>query len=213
MPRRRGLLLLVLYLGLVGGSVAAGRGLTQFVVLDIWPSNESQVHRMIMSAMAIYVVSAAIPFVPGAEVGWGLIMALGPEIVPLVYASMVAALLLSYGIGRLVPPRVTAGLFGYLGLARARELVLRMAPLDPDDRLELLISAAPRRIIPFLLRHRHVALAIALNIPGNTLVGGGGGLAFAAGMSGLYRFPDYLFTILLAVAPIPLLVLVTGSLP
>lgn len=213
MPRRRGLLLLVLYLALVGGSLAAGRGLTQFVVLDIWPSNESQVHRMIMSATAIYVVSAAIPFVPGAEIGWGLIMALGPDIVPLVYASMVAALLLSYGIGRLVPPRVTAGLFGYLGLTRARDLVLRMAPLDADDRLELLIAAAPRRVVPFLLRHRHVALAIALNIPGNTLVGGGGGLALAAGMSGLYRFPDYLLTILLAVAPIPLLVFVTGSLP
>ncbi|MDX1609870.1 MAG: hypothetical protein R3225_07075 [Halofilum sp. (in: g-proteobacteria)] len=213
MPRRRVLLLLVLYLGLIGGGVAAGRGLTEFAVLDIWPSNEARVHGMIMTATAIYVVSAAVPFVPGAEVGWALIVTLGPDIVPLVYLSMVGALLLAFGIGRLVPARLIAAVFGYVGLARARDLALHMAPLAPEDRLQLLIAAAPRRVVPFLLRHRHLALAVAFNVPGNTLVGGGGGLAFVAGMSGLYRFPDYLLTVVLAIAPVPLLVLVTGSLP
>ena len=213
MSRRRGLLLLALYLGLIGGGLAAGRGLTEFAVLDIWPSNESQIHRMIMSATAVYVAAAAVPFVPGAEIGWALIVTLGPDIVPLVYLSMVAALVLAYGVGRLVSPALTAAVFGFLGLMRARDLVLRMQPLGHDERLELLISSAPRRVLPFLLRHRHVALAVALNIPGNTLAGGGGGLAFAAGMSGLYRFPEYLLTVLLAVAPVPLLVFVTGSLP
>lgn len=213
MPRRRILLLLALYLGLIGGGVAAGRGLTAFAVLDIWPSNEARVHGMIMTATAIYVVSAAVPFVPGAEVGWGLIVTLGPRIVPLVYLSMVGALLLAFGIGRLVPARLIAAVFDYVGLARARDLALRMAPLAPEDRLQLLIAAAPRRVVPFLLRHRHLALAVAFNIPGNTLIGGGGGLAFAAGMSGLYRFPGYLLTVVLAIAPVPLLVLLTDSLP
>lgn len=212
MSRRRILLLLVLYLGLIGGGVAAGRGLTEFAVLDIWPSNESRVHGMIMTVTAIYVVSAAIPFVPGAEVGWALIMALGPDIVPLVYLSMVGALLLAYGVGRLVPSRLIAAGFGCLGLTRARELVLHMAPLPPEERVQLLIAAAPRRMVPFLLRHRHLALAVAFNIPGNTLLGGGGGLALAAGMSRLFRFSDYLLTVMLAIAPVPLLVLVTGSL-
>ncbi|NNL35816.1 MAG: hypothetical protein HKP35_08360 [Silicimonas sp.] len=54
------------------------------------------------------------------------------------------------------------------------------------------------------MRNRYLALAIAINVPGNSLVGGGGGLAFVAGASGLFSFPAFLLTIMLAVAPVPL---------
>jgi hypothetical protein len=56
-------------------------------------------------------------------------------------------------------------------------------------------------------------LALAFNLPGNTLLGGGGGIALAAGMSGLYRPVAYLATVVLAVAPVPLLFLITGVRP
>jgi len=46
-------------------------------------------------------------------------------------------------------------------------------------------------------------LILTLNIPGNSLVGGGGGIAFIAGLSGLFSYPAYLATILIAVAPVP----------
>jgi hypothetical protein len=36
------------------------------------------------------------------------------------------------------------------------------------------------------LRRRYIAPALALNIPGNALIGGGGGIALFAGVSGLY---------------------------
>lgn len=36
---------------------------------------------------------------------------------------------------------------------------------------------------------RYVALAVLLNIPGNVVIGGGGGIAFAAGMTRLFSFP------------------------
>ncbi|MDZ7749907.1 MAG: hypothetical protein U5K43_14780 [Halofilum sp. (in: g-proteobacteria)] len=209
--RRRLLILAAIYLGLVLGGILAGQGLLELVHLDLRPSTEARVHRMIMGATGLYIAASAVPFVPGAEIGLALIMALGPAIALLVYVSMVAALLLTYLVGRFVPARVTAGLFHLLGLARARALVLRMAPLDPDARLALLIQHAPPRIVPFLLRHRYVAFAVALNTPGNTLLGGGGGLALAAGMSGLFRLPAYVLTVVLAVAPIPLFVVVTGQ--
>lgn len=213
MRRRRGLVLLALYMGLIVGGLLIGEWLRQFVLVDVWPSNEPYLHQMIMSATTIYVLAAAIPFVPGAEIGWTLVVALGPDIVLLVYLSMVAALALSYTVGRMVPPRLTAGLFGYVGLTGAHDLVLKMAPLGTQDRLELLIAAAPRRIVPFLLHHRYVALAVVLNIPGNTVLGGGGGLALAAGMSGVYHLPGFLLTIAIAVSPVPLLVIATGSPP
>ena len=205
--------LLSLYLALVVGGLVAGHGLLGIVEFDIRPSNEALVHEMIMSATAVFVLASSVPFVPGAEIGFALIVALGPPIVVLVYLSMVLALLLSYLLGRFVPAKASAALFGLLGLRRAHDLVLRMAPLDPDGRIALLTDHAPRRLVPFLLRHRHLALAVVLNVPGNTLLGGGGGLALAAGMSGLYRLPAYVATIMLAVAPLPLLVLLTGHMP
>lgn len=213
MDRRRILLLLALYCGLIVGGLLIGHWLREFVVVDVRPSNEAQIHQMIMSTTAIYILAAALPFVPGAEIGWTLVIALGPDIVLLVYLSMVCALALSYGIGRMVPPRTTARLFRGLGLTRAHDLVLRMEPLDTSERMDILLAAAPRRIVPFLLRHRYIALAVVLNIPGNTVLGGGGGLTLAAGMSGVYRAPAFLLTIAIAVSPIPLLVLMTGTPP
>jgi hypothetical protein len=44
-----------------------------------------------------------------------------------------------------------------------------------------------------------------LNVPGNGLVGGGGGIAFMVGMSGLFSLNGYILTLLIAVAPVPLL--------
>ena len=203
MSRRRILLLVTLYLSLIAGGLLIGEWLRWFVLIDVRPSNEPQLHQMIMLATAIYVLAAAIPFVPGAEIGWTLVIALGPDIIPLVYVSMIVALTISYLLGRLVPPRLTAGLFHFLGLA----------PLHTDERLETLLAAAPKRIVPLLLRHRYLALGVILNIPGNAVLGGGGGLALAAGMSGVYRLPGFLLMAAIAVSPVPLLVLATGSVP
>ena len=60
-----------------------------------------------------------------------------------------------------------------------------------------------------LVRHRYLTMIVLLNLPGNSLVGGGGGLALAAGMSGFFRFPMFFATLLVAVAPVPLFFLIT----
>ena len=65
--------------------------------------------------------------------------------------------------------------------------------------------------IPWLLKHRYIAVIVALNVPGNALIGGGGGIALLAGMSGLFTFPRYLAALALAVLPVPLFVLIMGS--
>lgn len=210
MSRRRRLILAVLYVGLVASGWLVGRWLVDAAVLDIRPHNEPALHSLIMGSTAVYVLASALPFVPGAEIGLGLIMMLGTRIIPLVYISMLLALTLSYLVGRLIPARAVAACFGFVGLLRARDLALRLSPLGAQARLELLIAHVPQRVVPFLLRHRYVALGVAFNLPGNTLIGGGGGIALAAGMSGIFPVGPYLTTIVLAIAPVPLGLLAYG---
>ena len=70
---------------------------------------------------------------------------------------------------------------------------------------------SPSRGVPALVRHRHLALAGALNLPGNFLIGGGGGIALIAGVSKLYSVTGFVLTSAIAVAPVPLAVYLLGA--
>lgn len=174
-------------------------------------SREPTFHRLIMTGSAAYVALMAIPFMPAAEVGLSMIVFLGPKICFLVYVCTVFALIPPYLVGRFVPARYCAGFFGFLGLAKAQKLMEQIAPLSVDERLAYLLNNAPTRFGPFLLRHRFVALAIILNIPGNMVIGGGGGIAMLAGMTGIYPTPAYLLIVAVAVAPVPLIITLVDS--
>ena len=54
-----------------------------------------------------------------------------------------------------------------------------------------------------------LVLAVLFNLPGNALIGGGGGIAMMAGMSRLYSFPAYLLLIAVAILPGPILVMLS----
>ena len=211
MIRRRRYLLIPVYVALLVGGWFLGEWLRGLGGFEVRPINEPRLHAMIMMTASLYVLASAIPFVPGAEIGISMILLLGTPVVALVYACMVLALMIAYCTGRIVPVRATVSAFRYFGLNKAADLVSRMAPLKADERLVLLIESAPRRFAGFLLRHRYIALAVALNLPGNTLIGGGGGIAMVAGMSGLYPLPAFLLTVLIAVAPLPLFFLLMGQ--
>lgn len=63
------------------------------------------------------------------------------------------------------------------------------------------------------MRFRWLALALLINMPGNTVIGGGGGIAMAVGYSRTFTYPAFLTCAAVAVAPVPALVLlaeVTG---
>jgi hypothetical protein len=88
--------------------------------------------------------------------------------------------------------------------------MLQLAPLSREQKLDFLLKTAPSRIVPFLLKHRFFMIAIILNLPGNALIGGGGGIGLIAGMSRMYPFPKYLFLVSVAITPLPLLFLAGG---
>ena len=178
---------------------------------EIRPSNEDAVHRTIMASAALYALLLAIPFVPGAEIGIALIVMLGPAIAVLVYLCTLTGLAISFIVGRLIPVSVLARLARDCKLYKTSQLLERIEPLNQKQRLDLLLRLAPNRFFPALLRFRYLALALVLNVPGNYLIGGGGGIALIAGASRLYTVPGFALTILVAVAPVPLLVLIFGT--
>ena len=79
--------------------------------------------------------------------------------------------------------------------------------MTAHQRQLYLTRRIPGRWLPFFLRHRYLTLAIALNTPGNAIIGGAGGIGMVAGISGLFPFLRYLALIAVAVSPVPLMLI------
>jgi hypothetical protein len=185
-----------------GGSLVAEK-----INFQLWPMHEHLMIIMLWFSIAVYVIWMAIPFVPGVELGLALMVMLGPKGVILIYLCTLLSLSLSFTVGRLVPLNVFARFLGWLHLHRAQDLLLKLEPLNSEERLDFLLSTAPSKVIPFLLKHRYLMIAIVLNLPGNALIGGGGGIGMISGMSRLYAFPKYILLVSVAIMPLPLLIL------
>lgn len=161
----------------------------------------------IFIVLALYACLIAIPFVPGAELGLLLLLLFGAPLAGPVYAATVAGLLLSFTVGRLTPRPLLRRFLTRLSLERV---------LDAADRL----AAAPGapatgdathgRLLGRLLQWRCCVLVVMINTPGNTVLGGGGGISMAAGLSGLFSFRAFLASVLIAVAPVPAFVLLAA---
>lgn len=184
--------------------------LTNTVEIEIPANAQSLLGPRVLLAALLYALVLAVPFVPGAEIGLAMMMMAGAKIALVVYLSTIFGLSISFLIGRFLPLQVLTNSFRLLGFRKAQALLETIEPLEPAEKLRFLMSTAPNRLIPFLLRHRYLALAIVLNVPGNSLIGGGGGIVLLAGISRLYSIPAFLLTIIIAVAPVPLTVLIFG---
>jgi len=178
--------------------------------LQIRPDNEQQVHKAIMIGAVAYVALLAMPFVPGAEIGIALLAGFGAAIAPLVYVCTVAAMMLAFTIGRFLPITVLERLLRALRLRRAADLVARAAPLPRDERIAMLLEGQSGRMRHMALRYRYVAMAIAMNTPGNSVIGGGGGIMIVAGLSGIFTPLSTFVTVVIAVSPVPLAVMYLG---
>ncbi len=188
-----------------------GEWLTSKLKMEITDENRGLIFGMTAAAIVLYALLIAVPFVPGVEIGLGLMMMFGASMALPVYISTVCGLSLGFATGRLVPERIICGCFDFLGLTRISAALKDMMQKPVKDRMAMLTARAPDRIVPFLLRNRYLAVAVAINIPGNTVIGGGGGIAFMAGASRLFRFPLTFLAIAIGVSPVPALVLALGS--
>jgi hypothetical protein len=179
--------------------------------VELTPRTEPVIHQLLMLTASAYILLIALPFVPGVEIGLAIILLYGREILLLVYLCTLAGLSISFLAGRVLPAATIQRLLADLALRRASDFVGRASALGPHERLDLLLSRLPGRLGPLLRRYRYVALGVALNIPGNGVIGGGGGIVFLAGLSGVFSPPAMLLTLALAISPVPLFVLALGT--
>lgn len=113
----------------------------------------------------IYVLVLALPFVPGVEFGLLLMVLFGREGVIAAYVATVVGLSLAYFVAQTVPSRITLGWMNKLGLSDAAN--------DPKNAMDAIVigrgatQGIAARLGKFLLSHRHLALAVCLNLPGN----------------------------------------------
>ncbi|MBT8429021.1 MAG: hypothetical protein KJN79_03830 [Gammaproteobacteria bacterium] len=201
------ILLLVIALMLSAG----GNWMASQIDFQIFPRHGPMLEAILFGAVVIYILLMAIPFMPGIELGLGLMLLMGSKGAALVYLCTLVALCISFFIGRAVPSQLVYRLFRWLHLFKASELIAELEPLRHRERLELLQRKAPSRLAPFLLRHRHLAIAVALNLPGNALIGGGGGIGLITGMSKIVKFPAYIALLAVAIAPLPLWFFLHGA--
>lgn len=181
--------------------------------VQIWPEHLEIVDRAVLIAVIVYIGLMATPFLPGIEVGLALMMMLGPKGVLATYVCTLIALTISFGVGRLFPTHLLVSLLRWLNLTRAETLLKGFCATPPEKRLEFLAEKATTQTIPALLKRRYLLLALLLNLPGNALIGGGGGIGMMAGISRLYSFPKYVFLISVAILPGPMLVMLSKFFP
>jgi uncharacterized membrane protein YdjX (TVP38/TMEM64 family) len=131
-----------------------------------------------------YALLLSLPFVPGIELGVLLMCIFGKEGIVFVYLGTIAGLSLAFLIGRMLPKRWIDGMLHNLSLSR---------------------KFCQNRFGSFLSKYRYLTIAVLFNAPGNYLIGGGGGISLACGISRSISWKWFLLTVVLAVSPVPLL--------
>ena len=204
-PRVRGLSILVLWAFLlVLGHQLSHQGFHELQAVLTSSGYEIGFFALAVSGAA-YLLLLALPFVPGIELGLLIMIIFGRDGVIAAYLATIGGLCLAYAAAWSLPNRVTSRWVSRLGLSDAAE--------DPGAAINGMVANAKvagglaGKFASFLLDHRYLTLAACLNLPGNSALGGGGGIAFLCGLSGRFHLRRFILTIVLATAPIPLFVL------
>lgn len=203
--RRIALVAVVLVVLNCGGGVLAAQ-----LNLQVWPRHNDMIEMIMLAIFVTYVLAMMMPFVPGIEIGMAIMLVLGPGGIVLVYLCTQIALALSFLVGRLVPVRSMQSMLRQIHLERASHTLEELDRTDPYQRIKSIAERAPYRWIGALLRNRYLALAIALNLPGNAVIGGAGGIGAVAGMSCVFRFSRFMLVVAMATAPVPVFLLMSG---
>ena len=181
----------------------------EYLHSQLWPGNFEQAQTLIVCLLLLYAVCMMLPFMPAIELGLLLLAMLDIQGVVWLYLVTVLALTASYGMGRLIPVSMLKKLFQYLHFQRASDLLCCAGECGEKEQIERFIEHAPKRLVPFLLRHRYCVFAVAINTPGNMIIGGAGGIAMMSGFSRIYGFGRFVLTVLIAVSPLPILTILS----
>lgn len=159
----------------------------------------------LLSITLVYALALAMPFVPGVELGLLIMLVFGPTGALVAYAATIGGLSLAHALGRLLPERMVVRMLERFGISAGQDGALsQMQRVVGQSRLGRIV---PGRLGAWVLEHRYVFLAVSLNFPGNSVVGGGGGLALLCGLTKRFDWRAFLATVAIATSPVPILVL------
>ncbi|WP_438463626.1 hypothetical protein [Marinomonas sp. PE14-40] len=134
-------------------------------------------NQIIFSAILIlYIILLAIPYIPSAEIALCLLIVLGNESSSIIYFSTIIGLMIPFLIGRYFSERKDKKIENFFIHSKILTHIGRFNPV--------------------------VTLALLINMPGNTLLGGGGGIAMTFGSGKLLSPFKYLLGVLVAALPI-----------
>ncbi|SIT77409.1 hypothetical protein SAMN05421665_0564 [Yoonia rosea] len=166
---------------------------------------------LLITVMVGYAILLAIPFVPGVEIGIAILLLEGAQAAPFVYFATVCGLALAFCIGQYVPMARLVRWCEDFYLARIARLMQRIHETPRDDRLQAMQDRLPKWLAPIFCNYRYVTLGLAINLPGNVALGGGGGIMLAGGLSRLFETRHAMMTIIVATLPVPLSVWLLGT--
>lgn len=149
----------------------------------------------LLLALGIYVLLLAFPFVPSVEFGWLIMAAFG---VPGIIGAWVATwigLSLGFSLGRLFQ----STRWYQVKLDQLNERIQRS---QSNGEHSWLI-----RILHLSKQHPALFVAIALNVPGNWLFGGGGGIALLSALVLKLPWWRFLLVVIPATGIVPTLLL------
>jgi len=155
--------------------------------------------RSLFILAGIYSVLLFVPFVPAIELGLVIIAIYGATGAVAVFVATNAGLNAAFGTGR-VMRRLSIGL-DKLGLPITEMAAVQAGSIHMRGLLGRLIQIWPK-----IEEYRYILLAVLLNLPGNSVVGGGGGISLLCGMSSRFSWKWFLVATAIATCPIPLLI-------
>ena len=159
----------------------------------------------LLASAFMLAVLLGLPFIPSVEMGLMMMTVFGREGAVAAWLATVAGLSLAHAAGRYMPADRLHHWLDRHTLLPADRNSGKSTMAGLLARLHL-SEKKGRRIGAFLRRHRYLLFAALINMPGNSVLGGGGGIALVGGFARLYRWPWFLVTVALASLPIPLLV-------
>jgi len=128
---------------------------------------------ILIVTLIVYALLIATPFMPGIEVGVGLLLMQGASIAPYVYLATVSGLMFAYLIGSTIPLKWLRKFFCDLGLKRVCAFLDQAETTPIETRLAQQRAMLPKWLGKLTVDYKYVTIAVLLNLPGTFAIGGG----------------------------------------
>ncbi|WLD57230.1 hypothetical protein NFC81_10915 [Salinispirillum sp. LH 10-3-1] len=163
-------------------------------LLGQWLQPESRALLLVLTS-SLYALVLAVPFVPGVELGWMIMGLFGRIGIVAAWLSTVLGLSISYWVARRLSdhPQLQR-------LHDARDSLMA-TPKEDLSMSQRFLAAG----VCLYEKHPYLFIFVTLNLPGNWLIGGGGGIAATAGIMPKVGYLRFVLTCAVATGIVPVL--------